>query len=120
MTPLSARLASCAPLLARLTASTSRPEKIPIEAGEDPHDPVEKYAVRYEIDTLRCIYCGMCVEACPCDAIRMDTGTHPGNLGFSRMAFVEDKQILTDRSRELEAKGKEGLYEEYVKGYRKV
>lgn len=50
----------------------------------------------------------------------MDTGTHPGNLGFSRMAFVEDKQILTDRSRELEAKGKEGLYEEYVKGYRKV
>ena len=36
------------------------------------------------------------------------------------MAFVEDKQILTDRSRELEAKGKEGLYEEYVKGYRKV
>jgi hypothetical protein len=33
------------------------------EAGEDPRDPVEKYAVRYEIDTLRCIYCGMCVEA---------------------------------------------------------
>lgn len=113
MTPPNARLVSCAPLLARLTVSTS-------EAGEDPHEPVEKYAVRYEIDTLRCIYCGMCVEACPCDAIRMDTGTHPGNLGFSRMAFVEDKQILTDRSRELEAKGKEGLYEEYVKGYRKV
>ena len=112
MTPPTARLVSFAPLLARLTASTSRPEKI--------RDPVEKYAVRYEIDTLRCIYCGMCVEACPCDAIRMDTGTHPGNLGFSRMAFVEDKQILTDRSRELEAKGKEGLYEEYVKGYRKV
>jgi NADH-quinone oxidoreductase subunit I len=77
--------------------------------------------VRYEIDTLRCIYCGFCVEACPCDAIRMDTGTHPGNLGFTRKAFVEDKKILTDRSRELQAKGgKEGLYEEYVSPYRKV
>jgi len=50
----------------------------------------------------------------------MDTGTHPGNLGFTRMDFVEDKKILTDRSRELQAKGKEELYEEYVNHYRKV
>jgi len=94
-------------------------ECIYIEAGEN-ETAIEKYAVRYEIDTLRCIYCGLCVEACPCDAIRMDTGTHPGNLGFTRMDFVEDKTILTDRSRALQAKGKEGLYEEYVNRYRKV
>mgnify|MGYP001231129066 CR=1 FL=1 len=91
-----------------------------IEAGEDPENPIEKFAARYEIDTLRCIYCGLCVEACPCDAIRMDSGTHPGNLGFSRKDFVEDKTILTNRSRDLQAKGKEGLYDEYVRGYRKV
>jgi NADH-quinone oxidoreductase subunit I len=35
---------------------------------------VEKYPVRFDIDMLRCVFCGMCVEACPCDAIRMDTG----------------------------------------------
>jgi NADH-quinone oxidoreductase subunit I len=81
---------------------------------------VEKFALRYEIDTLRCIYCGLCVEACPCDAIRMDSGAHPGNLGFSRKDFVEDKKVLTDRSREWQAKGKAGLYEEYVERYRKV
>ena len=75
-------------------------ESIYIEAGENPGSAIEKYAVRYEIDTLRCIYCGLCVAASPCDAIRMDTGTHPGNLGFTRKDFVEDKKILTDRSRE--------------------
>lgn len=103
-----------------LCATACPADCIYIEAGEDPENPIEKFALRYEIDTLRCIYCGLCVEACPCDAIRMDSGTHPGNLGFTRKAFVEDKQILTDRSRDLQAKGKEGLYEDYVKGYRKV
>lgn len=50
----------------------------------------------------------------------MDSGTHAGNLGFSRKDFGEDKTILTNRSRDLQAKGKEGLYDEYVRGYRKV
>jgi NADH-quinone oxidoreductase subunit I len=99
--------------------STACPaECIYIEAGEYPDNPVEKFPVRYEIDTLRCIYCGFCVEACPCDAIRMDTGMHPGNLGFSREAFVEDKKVLTERSRKLEEKGKEELYDEAVERYR--
>ena len=34
----------------------------------------EKLPVRFDIDLLECIYCGYCVEACPMDAIRMDTG----------------------------------------------
>jgi NADH-quinone oxidoreductase subunit I len=103
-----------------LCATACPADCIYIEAGEDPDNPIEKFALRYEIDTLRCIYCGLCVEACPCDAIRMDSGTHPGNLGFTRKDFVEDKNVLTQRSRELEAKGKEGLYEQYVSRYRRV
>ena len=39
-------------------------------------DGNEKYPVVFEIDELRCVVCGLCVEACPCDAIRMDTGVH--------------------------------------------
>jgi NADH-quinone oxidoreductase subunit I len=45
---------------------------IEIDAGFDPDDPVHpKYPIRFEIDYSRCIFCGLCVEACPEDAIRM-------------------------------------------------
>jgi NADH-quinone oxidoreductase subunit I len=103
-----------------LCATACPAECIYIEAGEYADKSVEKFPIRYEIDTLRCVYCGFCVEACPCDAIRMDSGTHPGNLGFSRKEFVETKEVLMERSKELTEKGKEGLYESYVKPYRHV
>jgi len=46
-------------------------ECIHIEAGERPDK--EKYPVRFEIDVLRCCFCGMCEEACPKDAIKLST-----------------------------------------------
>lgn len=66
---------------------------ITILAGEDPTDPIEKYPVEFQIDMLRCIYCGFCVEACPKDAIRMDTRIYEINA-YTRQDMVHNKAYM--------------------------
>ena len=47
---------------------------IDIVAAEHPDPAIEKYPVSFDLDLGKCVYCGYCVEVCPEDAIRMDTG----------------------------------------------
>ncbi len=91
-----------------------------IEAGEHPDPHVEKFPLRYEIDTLRCIYCGMCVEACPCDAIRMDTYVHPKIWGYKRADFIETKEVLMHRSRVLAERGRGALLHDLLEEYKRL
>ncbi len=49
---------------------------IMIEAGERLDGKSEKIPTKFNLDLAECIYCGYCVEACPMDAIRMDTGIY--------------------------------------------
>jgi len=85
-----------------------------IEAQEHDDSTIEKFPARYEIDTLLCVYCGYCVEACPVDAIRMDTGIHPEIYPPDPRAFIEDKETLMMRSRILEDKGSEALFKAHM------
>jgi formate hydrogenlyase subunit 6/NADH:ubiquinone oxidoreductase subunit I len=60
----------------------------------------------------------MCVEACPCDAIRMDTFVHPRVWGYQREDFIEPKSTLMERSRVLQERGRDALMDDMQRDYR--
>lgn len=66
---------------------------ITVEAGEDANH--DKYAAVYEIDLLRCIFCGYCVEACPVDAIKMTQAFELAN--YKREDFIYTKESLLEK-----------------------
>jgi ferredoxin len=55
-------------------------------------DGREKYPETFVIDELRCIYCGMCEEACPVDAIELTTLYDL--TGYTREELIFDKEKL--------------------------
>ena len=71
---------------ARRTASGS-------VGGED--DQGNRYPIVYEIDEFRCIFCGMCQEVCPVEAIHV--GRHFENAEYTRDRFVYDLDRLMEQ-----------------------
>ncbi len=90
--------------------ATACPAKcIVIEAEEAPWEDREKQPRRFDIDMLRCIFCGMCVEACPEDAIVMTERTELAAESRAELIYtkeqllaVEDRVTLTPPRRPLE------------------
>jgi NADH-quinone oxidoreductase subunit I len=67
---------------------------IAIEAAPAPPEwsDRDKFPAKFVLDELRCIYCGMCEEACPVDAIEL---THIYDLtGETRADMVFDREKL--------------------------
>jgi NADH-quinone oxidoreductase subunit I len=63
--------------------------------GEEHLYREEKYASVYEINMLRCIYCGLCEEACPKEAIFLTDRIVAGE--FERENFIYGKDILVEK-----------------------
>jgi NADH-quinone oxidoreductase subunit I len=60
--------------------------------GEEHLYREERYAARYEVNMLRCIFCGLCEEACPKDAVYLSETFAPSD--FSRKKFIYGKEDL--------------------------
>ena len=62
--------------------------------GEEGLYREEKYAESYEINMLRCIFCGLCEEACPKEAIFLTDRIVPSE--FERQDFIYRKDKLVE------------------------
>jgi NADH-quinone oxidoreductase subunit I len=61
--------------------------------GEENLFREEKYAAKYEINMLRCIFCGLCEEACPKEAIFLTDRLVPSEFERNDFVFGKDKLV---------------------------
>jgi NADH-quinone oxidoreductase subunit I len=90
---------------------------ITIVPEEAPDGRIEKRPKVFEIDELRRVVCGLCAEACPCDAIRMDTLDH-AKPTYRRVDAILDKEELMSRGTASKAVqgGVGGFWREKLEG----
>jgi NADH-quinone oxidoreductase subunit I len=65
---------------------------IDIVGAPAPWEDRDKYPASFVIDELKCIYCGMCEEACPVDAIELTSIFDI--VGSSRSDMLYDREKL--------------------------
>ena len=72
---------------------------ISIVAEEHPDVRIEKRPKSFDINIGMCVYCGYCVEACPEDAIRMDS-YDVRTAAWTRDGLILHLENLTDHRNE--------------------
>lgn len=61
--------------------------------GEEHLYREERYAATYEINMLRCIFCGLCEEACPKEAIFLTDRLVTTEFGRGEFIYGKDKLV---------------------------
>jgi formate hydrogenlyase subunit 6/NADH:ubiquinone oxidoreductase subunit I len=64
------------------------------EHGRKRFSPGERFASTYEINMLRCIYCGFCEDACPTEAIVL--GDNYELSFYDRRSAIYTKEMLLE------------------------
>jgi NADH-quinone oxidoreductase subunit I len=81
-----------------LCAAACPADAIFVEASENTDEkrfsPGERYASTYEINMLRCIYCGYCEDACPTEAIVL--GDNYELSFYDRRSAIYTKEMLLE------------------------
>ena len=58
----------------------------------------QKYALEtFDIDIGRCMFCGLCVEACPYDALHMGSGFEEGTYKRSDLLITKERLISSPK-----------------------
>ena len=57
---------------------------------EERYSPGERFAIDYQINYLRCIFCGLCIEACPTRALTMTKEDFVANTSRENLIFTKD------------------------------
>jgi len=69
---------------------------------EERYSPGERYGRVYQINYLRCIFCGLCIEACPTRALTMTTEFELANDSRTNLIY-EKKDLLAPLTGEMVA-----------------
>jgi NADH-quinone oxidoreductase subunit I len=61
--------------------------------------PGERFGYVYEINMLRCIFCGLCVEACPTEAITMTHLFEMSTTNRQDAIYTKETLLMDERGR---------------------
>ena len=63
------------------------------EGGPDGFSPGERYGRVYQINYLRCIFCGLCIEACPTRALTMTNVYELADNNRADLIYTKDQLL---------------------------
>ncbi len=63
------------------------------EGGTGRFSPGERYGSVYQINYLRCIFCGLCIEACPTRALTMTNAYEMADDDRAKLIYEKDRLL---------------------------